>query len=56
MGEQLHLNGVRHMEDQGIVLGTALGDEDFRNGAFVQTVGTQTVDRLRRDRHKTALS
>ena len=37
------------VQNQGIVLGTALGFENFRNGVFVQTVGAQTVDSLRGD-------
>ena len=56
VGEILHLNGIRHMEDQGVVLGTALGDEDLGNGVFIQTVGTQTVDRLRGDGHQASLT
>ena len=44
MAEPLNLRRLRHMEDQGIVLGTALGLEDLQHGVFVQTVGTETVD------------
>ena len=44
------------MQNQGIVLGTTLGLEDFQDCLFVQAVGTQTVDRLRGDGHQTALS
>ena len=42
------------MQDQGIVLGTALGLKDLSNGFFVQTVGAQTVDGFRGDGHQTA--
>ena len=42
------------MEDQGVILGAALGDEDFGHGIGIQTVGTQTVNGLRGDGHQSA--
>ena len=39
------------MDDEGIVLGTALGFKDPQNGVGVQSVGRQTVDRFGGDAH-----
>ena len=36
------------MEDQGVILGTALSGKDFGNSLRIQTVGSQTVDSFRR--------
>ena len=40
------------MEDQGVVLGTALGLENMADRLRIQPVGPQTVDRLRGDAQK----
>ena len=37
------------MDDERVVLGTALGEKDFRHRLLIHGVGAQTVDRLRRD-------
>ena len=37
------------MDDEGVVLRTALGLKDVPHGLAVEGVRTQTVDRLRRD-------
>ena len=47
MAKKLDLLRTGDVQNQGIVLGTALGFEAFGNGIFVQTVGTQTLDSLR---------
>ncbi len=52
MAKKLDLFRAGNVKDQGIVLGTALGFEDFGNGFFVQAVGSQTVDSLRRNGHQ----
>ena len=56
VAEPLHFLGLGHVEDQGIVLRATLGLKNFQNGVFVQSVGTQAIDRLRGDCHKTAVS
>ena len=56
MAEPLHFLGLGHVEDQRIVLGATLGLKDFQNGVFVQSVGTQAIDRLRGDCHQAAVS
>ena len=56
MAESLHFLWLGHVEDQGIVLGAALGLKNFQDGVFVQAVGAQAVDRLRGDCHQTAVS
>ena len=55
VAEFLDLRQLGDMEDQGVVLGTALGLEDSGNSLFVQAVGAQTVDGLRGDGHQTAV-
>ena len=54
MAEILNLSWVSHMEDQGVVLGTALGLKDLGYRFFIQTVGTKTVDCLRGNCYKAA--
>ena len=56
MAETLHFLRFRHMEDQGVILGTALCRKDSGNGVFIQAVGPQTVNRLRGNRHQLALA
>ena len=55
MAEQPDLFRPADVQDQGIVLGTALGFEDFCYGGFVQPVGAETVDRLCGDGNQLAL-
>ena len=55
MAEQLNLFRAGDVQNQGVVLRTALGLKDFGNGFFVQTVGTQAVDGLRGNGNQTAL-
>ena len=43
------------MENEGVVLGTALGLEDPAHGLGIQSVGSQTVNRLRRDAQQAAV-
>ncbi len=43
------------MEDEGVVLGTALGLKDPAHGLGIQSVGPQAVDRLRRDAQQAAV-
>ena len=40
------------MEDQGVVLGAALGLEDVPHRFAVEAIGPQAVHRLRGDAHK----
>ena len=40
------------MEDEGVVLGTPLGNEDFGHRVGIQAVGTQAVHRFRGDGHQ----
>ena len=44
------------MEDQGVVLGAALGLKYFGNGIFIQAVGSQAVDSLRGDGHQAPIA
>ena len=44
------------MEDQGVVLGAALGLKYFGNGIFIQAVGSQAVNRLRGDGHQAPIA
>ena len=44
-----------HMQDQGIVLGPALCRKDLGHCLFIQSVGAQTVNRLRGDSHQAAV-
>ena len=46
--------GGGDVEDQGVILGTALGLEDLSHGGGVQAVGAQAVDRLRGEGQKAA--
>ena len=43
------------MKDQGIVIGPALGLKNAADGISVQTVGAQTIDRLRGNGHQASL-
>ena len=47
MAEVLHLLLPRHMEDQWIVLGAALGLKDFQHCVSIQTVCPKAIDRFR---------
>ena len=47
--------GTRHMDDEGVVLRTALGLENLMNRSLVQRVGAQTVNRLRGDGYQSSL-
>ena len=49
MAVPLEPRGVRNVDDEGVVLRTALGLKDVPHGLAVEGVRTQTVDRLRRD-------
>ena len=42
------------MEDEGVILGAALGLKDGVDSLRIQPVGPQAVDRFSRDAHKTA--
>ena len=55
VAEAFHLPRLRHVEDQGIVLGAALGLEDPPDRVAVQAVGAQAVYRLRGDGHQAAV-
>ena len=55
MAETLHFLRFRHMEDQGVILGTALCRKDSGNGVFIQAVGPQTVNRFRRNGHQASV-
>ena len=55
VAEQLNLLRAGDVQDQGVVLGTALGFENLGNSSFVQTVGAQTVDGLRGNGNQSAL-
>ena len=55
MTEALHFLRFRHMENQGVILGTALGLKDSGNGVFIQAVGTQAVNRFRGNGHQAAV-
>ena len=46
--------GVGHMDDEGVILGTALGLENAAHRILVQAVGAQAVDRLRGNAEKAA--
>ena len=52
MAEQIHLLRTGNVQDQRIVLGTALRLKDFDNSGFVQAVGAQAVDGLRGNGHQ----
>ena len=47
--------GAGHMDDEGIVLGPALGLKDPLHRGAVQSVGPQAVHRLRGDAHQAAV-
>ena len=55
MAEQLNLLRAADVENQGVVLGTALGLKDLGNGLFVQAIGPQTINRFRGDGHQLPL-
>ena len=44
-----------HMENQWVILGTALGLKDFQDGITVQTIGSQPVNRLCGQSHQAAV-
>ena len=52
---KLDLLRAGDMQDQRIVRRAALDLKDLRNGSFVQTVGTQTVNGLRGNGHQAAV-
>ena len=54
MAEVLHLLHPRHMKDQRVILRASLGLKDFQHCIGVQTVGAQTINRLRGDAQKAA--
>ena len=54
VAEQLNLLRSGDMENQGVVLRTALGFKNFGHGGFVQTVGAKTVDGFGRNRYQFA--
>ena len=54
MAEQFNLFRAADVQDQGVILRTALGFKNFGNGLFIQTVGTQTVDGFRGNGHQLA--
>ena len=43
MADILHFCRLGNVEDQGVILGTALGNEDLGNGFFVKAIGTQAI-------------
>ena len=49
MAELLDLFRAGDVEDQGIVLRPSLGLKNLQNRLFIQSVGSQTIDRLRGD-------
>ena len=55
MAQDIQSLGVCHMEDQRVILGTALGGKDLADCLRVQSVGTQSVYSFRRNGHKTAI-
>ena len=52
MAEFLDFPRLRHMEDQGVVLGPALGGENACHSLLVETVCTKSVDGFRGDGHQ----
>ena len=55
MAESIDLRPIRHMEDQRIIAGTALGLEYFGHSIGIQSIRSQAVYRFRRDRHQLTL-
>ena len=56
MAEVLHLIHPRHMENQRVILGPALGLKYFQHRIGIQTVGAQAIDRLRGNAQQPAAS
>ncbi len=56
MAEQVDLLRTGHMEDQRVVLGATLGNENLCHGLLIQAVSTQAVDCLRGNGNQPTLS
>ena len=50
----LEPRGIRDVDDERVVLWTALGLEDVQDGLFVEGVGPESIDRLGRDAEQAA--